>query len=80
MIDADKTFKVWRNNRIDQEEDLPLRGLVERFLASEWTDAEMPVERAVRAYLADVEKVSYDPEDETIWDLIDLIRDRKFGK
>lgn len=79
-IDTTKTLHVWRDNRIDAEEWLQLPALVEGFFASEWADTDMPMERCLRLYLAHDERVAWEPEDDTFWDLLDLIRDRKFAR
>lgn len=67
-----RSLTVWRNNRLDQEESIPLEQLAEGFLHSEYADAEMVLERAVGLYLMNVEHATWEDR-QAFGTLCDLI-------
>lgn len=76
----DSTIKVWRNNRLDQQEDLPLADLYGRFQQSEWAArGDLTYATAMRMFLAATECVTWDQDDEAtvsaFWDLVDMVRE-----
>ncbi len=46
-------MRLWRDNSIDGEWDLPEEEIARRFLASDWADVAWPLDRALRAFMTD---------------------------
>lgn len=73
--DTEPVMTFWRNNRLDAQFARPIAEVADQFLASRWAAVEWPLDRALRAFLSDIDgPVSAVWDSEADYDrLVDLI-------
>lgn len=53
--DREPLMMFWRNNRLDAQFTRPVTEVAHQFLASRWATVEWPLDRALRAFLGDID-------------------------
>ena len=73
-------MKLWRDNKIDQEWELPEREIAERFFGSPYADEPVPLDRALRLFIAAPDGLSSVWVDDAAYDrILDIVVTRYTG-